>query len=556
VLANQWYTEKNRNLTPKDVTANSGKKVWWICKEGHVWCAAIYSRNIGSACPYCSGKKPDKRTCLKKINPLLAKEWHPMRNGSLTPKDVLPNSNKKVWWVCSRGHEWVAQINNRNKGRGCPECRSGTSQFELRVFCEMKHLFKQVHHRKKIFGVECDVYIPSIKVGIEIDSLYYHKGRYKQDVNKTNRLVKRGIRLIRIREAGLKPVSEDDILCDKDAPNFSLLSKLIKKIYAEAEADEHVKRRLEHYISQGRFANDKGYMDNLYKLPSPVDENSLAKCNKDLARQWHPTKNGSLTPRDVTPMSGLKIWWICDQGHEWDASVDKRSQGTGCPFCAGQKICDENSLFAVNPELAKEWHPTKNGSLTPDKTAPKARRTVWWVCSEGHEWAAAVYSRATGIGCPYCKGQRVCDDNSLMTINSKLAKEWHPTRNEGLTPRDVRPNSHKYVWWVCQEGHEWKAIIANRNKGKGCPFCSGKKSSSTNNLLVVNPTVANEWHPSKNGQLTPKDVTYGSTKKVWWMCTKGHEWQATVKHRNHGTGCPHCAGKMKGVTLSTSSLKI
>ena len=59
---------------------------------------------------------------LQIINPTLAKQWHPKKNGSLTPKDVSPNSNKKVWWICERNHEWAATIRNRNRGHGCPYC--------------------------------------------------------------------------------------------------------------------------------------------------------------------------------------------------------------------------------------------------------------------------------------------------------------------------------------------------------------------------------------------------------------------------------------------------
>ena len=34
--------------------------------------------------------------------------------------------------------------------------------------------------------------------------------------------------------------------------------------------------------------------------------------------------------------------------------------------------------------------------------------------------------------------------------------------------------------------------------------------------LTPYPHLVKEWHPTKNGDLTPKDVTYGSNKKVWW----------------------------------------
>ena len=65
--------------------------------------------------------------------------------------------------------------------------------------------------------------------------------------------------------------------------------------------------------------------------------------------------------------------------------------------------------------------------------------------------------------------------NDLTTHNPSFAKEWNHALNKNLTPREVTPNSHKKVWWVCKYGHEWYATIKDRNQGNGCPYCSGKK---------------------------------------------------------------------------------
>ena len=83
----------------------------------------VSSRNKGACCPYCSGRYAIKgENDLQTVNPSLAKEWNYEKNDGLTPMDVLPNSNKKVWWKCSEGHEWQSTINHRNNGRGCPIC--------------------------------------------------------------------------------------------------------------------------------------------------------------------------------------------------------------------------------------------------------------------------------------------------------------------------------------------------------------------------------------------------------------------------------------------------
>jgi len=135
---------------------------------------------------------------------------------------------------------------------------------------------------------------------------------------------------------------------------------------------------------------------------------------------------------------------------------------------------------------------------------------------------------------------------NLEIINPTLAKEWHPTKNEKLTPFDVTPGSRKKVWWICAKGHEWEARVSNRHYLKrGCPYCSGQRANKSNCLQTINLNLAKEWHPTKNGKLTPFDVTPGSGKKVWWICAKGHKWTATVNSRNQGKGCPYCSGRRR-----------
>ena len=269
---------------------------------------------------------------------------------------------------------------------------------------------------------------------------------------------------------------------------------------------------------------------------------SLLRNNPELAKEWHPTQNGSLTSADLTPGSNKKVWWVCTKGHEWQAKVNDRNYAkTGCPYCSGHRVCDDNSLQTVSPDLSRQWHRTKNGPLTPKDVTPGSTKKVWWTCSEGHTWKAVVSSRNRGRGCPYCTGRAVGKDNCLQTINPELAKQWHPARNGGLTPRDVTPNSDKKAWWVCDRGHEWHATISNRNSGRGCPYCAGRAVCEDSSLQTVNPSLAAEWHPVKNGWLTPKTVTPGSSRKVWWRCVRGHDWEAIINSRSKGYGrCPYC----------------
>ena len=205
---------------------------------------------------------------------------------------------------------------------------------------------------------------------------------------------------------------------------------------------------------------------------------NLSAINPKLAQEWHPAKNGELTPDKVTPSSGKKVWWKCPKGedHEWQAIVANRNKGIGCPICSNQKAVRSNSLGTVNPRLAKEWHPIKNGALTPYNVLPSANIKVWWKCPVGddHEWRAKLNNRANGKGCPVCSGHKVVQSNSLATRHPEIAKQWHPSKNGELTPKDVSAGANKKVWWKCPAGddHEWRATINHRTNGTGCPKCN------------------------------------------------------------------------------------
>jgi DNA-directed RNA polymerase subunit RPC12/RpoP len=280
--------------------------------------------------------------------------------------------------------------------------------------------------------------------------------------------------------------------------------------------------------------------------------NSLAVLGPELAAEWHPTRNGELLARQVLAKSNRKVWWKCPEGadHEWQASIvergDSPSGRASCPFCGNRRLSETNLLAARYPEVAAQWHPTRNGKVTPRDVTYSAMRFAWWRCASGHEWRTRVHQRTqVGTRCPYCVGRLVTPERSLAAVSPEVAARWHPTKNGRLTPADVLPASMRRVWWKCPEGsdHVWQSTVANRSAlgPSSCPFCAGKRVSKTNALSICFPKVAQQWHPTKNGTLTPREVTAGTTRRVWWRCVSGHEWQTKVLERTRkGYGCPHC----------------
>ena len=274
---------------------------------------------------------------------------------------------------------------------------------------------------------------------------------------------------------------------------------------------------------------------------------------EELLSQWHPDKNLPLTPDTVSSGSSRRVWWRCEQGHEWKTAVYTRTASmTKCPYCVGKlPIVGKTDFASQIPALAKQWHPTRNGALTPQDVTAGTHRKVWWMCEKGHEWQAAVFSRAAnGAGCPVCAGKVIVPgENDLRTIYPGIAREWHAAKNENLTPETVSPYSNRKVWWICERGHAYQAVVAARTiHGSGCPYCAGRKAlRGFNDLATVDPKTAEQWHPILNGNLTPEMVTAGSRKKVWWVCSEGHVWKAAVYSRtgSRKSGCPVCAGRVK-----------
>lgn len=200
-----------------------------------------------------------------------------------------------------------------------------------------------------------------------------------------------------------------------------------------------------------------------------------------------------------------------------------------------------NSLASMRPELVCEWS-DKNLPLTPDKITYGSNKIVWWKAACGHEWQTSVKARSKGENCPICSGARVIEGiNDLATLKPELAQEWSE-KNE-IKPTEVSIGSHKKVIWKCRLGHEWEASVKSRTvNGTGCPYCSHNKVlEGFNDLASQMPEVAAEWS-GKNYPLLPTMVTPFANKKVWWKCSKGHEWHTLISTRSGGSKCPYCSG--------------
>ena len=481
LIALEWNYNKNAPYTPSDVKATSVKKVWWICEKGHEWETTPRSRVNGSGCPYCAPNqsKVSEENSLLACFPELAREWNDDKNGLFTPDKIRFGSKKKVWWKCALGHEWQAAVSSRtnlSNGRGCPICyrEYKTSFPEQAVFFYVKHFFDDAISGYISDGFEIDVFVPSLSLGVEYDGMAYHTGKKNEEKEerKNNYCKSKGIKLVRLKETiDNLLVDTDDIIWCHYTPNNAFLNSSIETL-------------LSQYLSISApdvdVIRDSIVIQEQYVCS--VKKKSIAALHPNIAKEWHPSKNGSLKPEFVRVASNKKYWWLCPNGHEYDMTALNRHNGIKCPYCSGRRILvGYNDLQACYPQIAKQWDYDKNDGITPQEVTAGTNRKFWWKCEKGHSWQTSITTRVAGANCPYCGNQKVLQGfNDLATTHPQIAAEWDYEKNGDLKPTQVIAYNDKKLWWKCCNEHSYQSTIKRRKLGYGCPECAKQKRKKKN----------------------------------------------------------------------------
>ncbi len=450
-----------------------------------------------------------KSWCIRNNHQDWLFEWDYEKNGDLKPENIGFGSEKKIWWRGKCNHEWLLTPNSRTqRNSGCPYC-SG---------------------RKVLSGYN------------DLETKY-------PEISKEWNYEKNGD----LKPSEIAPFS-----------NRRVWWKCKRGHEWEAVVGSRTSRDYGCPFCTGKRVI-KG-------------ETDLQSLYPEVVKEWHPTKNGDLKPYELASKSNIRVWWKCNKcGHEWNSTIVNRTNlNRGCPLCGKIKMGQSRhvtllqkngSLYDNFPEIASEWHPSKNGFLLPTNIAAGSTQKVWWLGKCGHEYQASVGNRTNRkSGCPYCSGSKVIrGETDLQTKNPEVAMDWNYEKNGNLLPNEIAVSSNVKVWWKCKKcGYEWKTTVGNRTGlGRGCPECSKliqavtyreNRITKVGSLADTNPELAKEWHPTKNGDLKPCDVSAGCSEKVWWLfpydepSTGKHyefEWEASIASRNAGAGCPFLVGKCR-----------
>lgn len=550
IVEQEWDFEKN-TVDPDTIPPSYRTKVWWKCHNGHSYSSLPGNKvqGTGGDCPYCSSQKLCKETSLGSVNPELAKEWHPTKNGDLTPFDVFANTNRYIWWLCPIcGHEWKSKCSNRNIGkRGCPNCANGRSSSipEQLMFRAVKSVCPDAINRHRINKDEIDVYIPSLNLGFEYDGEHFHNlDKLPKDIAKSKRLIQKGIMLYRFRESACPEFALENCfnIQVKYSPDYKDLELKLKDVLVRLFPQDRIDFRFDDEINDVRATlNCLPYEQSF----AAVEAEKRKKGIKPVAL-WDYDANKPLTPDKVMPFSEKIVSWICpvDFNHRWSSPVKSVSLGYGCSRCSKchQYTTEEWIKEAIKVHGNKyQYHLV----MYIDSKTP-----VNIVCPKHGVFQQTPSQHLSGKGCVYCAHQKFHPSESLAALYPEIAAQWDYKLNEntGYTPNNIGIDTKKKFYWHCNNGcnHSYLATIAFRvGRDSGCAVCHGKQVSPDTSLAVLNPSLAAEWC-SENDK-TPLEVTPKSDYEALWKCSNPNHppYKQKVEVRSRGVGCIYCSSKGK-----------
>ncbi|MBO4496448.1 MAG: zinc-ribbon domain-containing protein [Clostridiales bacterium] len=540
-VAKDWNYEKNSGLLPNMVICGSHTKVWWRCANTHEWTATVRDRVNGGGCPVCSGKKVQPGfNDLSTTNPTLADQWNWEKN-SISPNSVTSGSHKNVWWKCSEGHEWMAEIKSRQNGNGCPFCAGqrvipGENDL-LTMAPEIAEEWNYEKNKDLLPSMICEKSNRTVwwkcSEGHEWQAKVCNRRNGRKCPYCSNRKVLRGYNDF----ATVYPTLAEEWDYSKNIlfPT-DLIAGAHKKVwwkckyghswnaYVDSRVQEH---GCPYCVAKGTSLPEQGIAYYLSKITT-VEQR--AKVNRKEIDVFLPEYN-----------IGIEY-----DGVYYHKNIDKDRLKEKAISLAGitlirvkeadtNKVLDDNTVIFKTDNMGQNyaWAVQQMMGLLYQHTSDNIFRDIQINLDEDKIRIREHFNL-------------VEKQNSISTKNPAVPKEWNYSKNGKLSPEMFAANSNEIVWWKCNYGHEWKAVIGSRNRGNGCPYCAGFKTihgfNDFETLCIQNgkEELLSEWDYERN-EISPSEISSRSDRQVWWKCHLGHIWQVPVKCRFRGDGCPYCS---------------
>lgn len=408
-----WLFEKNGLLKPDLFSQYAYQNVWWKCPDcGYEWNEKIKNQVKKLAwCPHCKKGIKD----LASFAPELMKEWHLTKN-TVDPHRIPYGSNSYVWWKCSKcGYEWKSRVTNRSiLKRGCPCCSepvriivpgkndlktkfphiakewhltkngnllpehvsSGTRK-KVWWKCPLGHEYQaSINHRTAPNGTGCPICYSGRQTSFAEQAVFFYvKQLYPDAISRY--------------KADFLGQFELDIY----------IPSIKYAIEYDGEA-WHTKAKLER--EQRKYQICKAQSITLWRLREQMPELGVDIADymigmKDLYRH----KNLEFALRQL--LIKLNLYKplpvnLINLNRDRSKILEYR------------KASISDSLVVVRPDIAMEWHPTKNGNLLPNMFKAGSDHKIWWICPKcGNEYQANISHRTNKkmpTGCPMCGKER------------------------------------------------------------------------------------------------------------------------------------------------------
>lgn len=528
-LAKEWDYEKNLGFLPELLSYKSEKIVYWKCKNGHSWKKSIKNRTkYKTVCLDCS------KTSFFDAFPKLLEDWDFGLNYGIEHKNVFTDSVDFFWWKCSKNHKQKLTIKNKLKNNTCTECTKEIIEAKKIEEAERSFLGTYPTIRKEYFRF----WHPTKNGTLSPKEVTSHRRKFWWICEKNHEYK------ATVSEQNSYDFHSPCIKCSGIIKSIeSEFPEIVKLWHPTKNVDLPKDINVNYYFLDIWLicSYNHTYMTdiNTYRENSecPQCRNSLSRQFPDVNDLWHPNKNGNLKPINVPFDSNFAIWFQCKNNHEWIANNKNLENSIECIKC------QEGNLFEDFPKIASEWNRKRNMPLILEKVSPLSIENVWWICKRNHEWQEKIKYRVNNLkSCKICK---IVDGTNLANTFPDIASEWNFNKNNILKPNEFIPGSGEKVWWICQKGHEWPAVIRNRtDSNSGCHTC---KRLARGSLKEKRPEVYAELNTTKNISygIKAEELSVSTNKKVWWKCLndKTHEsWDASVVSRTRATvsTCPKC----------------
>ena len=548
-LMTEWDHEKNLSLglDPAKLTAQSNKQAYWCCEHGHSWKKRIQSRTLySSGCPTCKS--------LGFLHPELTREIFDPKSQRVDPFEIPAGSNKKLEWICSKGHRWKCAVYLRvkssyiskagdQKGSGCPECGNKKVGKDNNLFFINPELCKEWDYEKNTVQPN------------EILAGSHTKVWWKCSKDHSFQAV--------VKDRCFRGTGCGRCSAQTSRPEIRVIAEL-SVVFGEIQPRARVgKIWIDVLLETIKVAVE--YDGAFYHKPRFEKDVEKNKNLESLGYQVIRLREGGLkkiADNDIqVPVNGLNKTHIDDLLQQLRERCDNKAVNRIDEYLESRHFLNdqrfnelvaampgailEQSMGHLHPDLLSSWDYEQNAPLSPFVVFPHSAQKVYWTCEHDHQWQAPIAARVTGNGCPFCRGTYASPQNNLRKLYPQVADSFHQELNGEITPDKITPKSNTEYWWQCAANidHVWKAQVNSRtNKNSGCPYCSGNKLSPENSLEAKCPWLTDEWDYELN-KVTPSEVSFGSGTKVHWICSSGHSWKAAIHSRASGKGCPVCAGK-------------